>query len=138
MYVQTVSKTAITKGDILWYEEFNPLFTPYRHKGASGGRGGLKSWHFAAALLKYCQEGYERILGTREIQNTIKDSVHHLFERLINTYNFENFKVTETYIENLKTGAHINYKGLLRNIHSSKSFEGYTKVWAEEAQSLSM
>lgn len=138
MYVQTVSRTEITKGDFLWYEEFNPLFQPFRHKGMSGGRGGLKSWHTAAALLKLCQEGYERILGTREIQNTIKDSVHHLFERLINTYNFENFKVTETYIENLKTGAHVNYKGLLRNIHSAKSFEGYTRCWIEEAQSLSI
>ena len=57
----------------LWF-----LFEPHRYKVARGGRGSGKSWSFARALLVLGLAKKERILCAREIQNSIKDSVHKL------------------------------------------------------------
>jgi phage terminase large subunit len=53
------------------------LFKPARYKVAYGGRGGAKSWGFARALLIQGTRRTERILCTRELQNSIRESVHH-------------------------------------------------------------
>lgn len=45
---------------------------------AYGGRGGAKSWAFADALLVQGLQGPLRIGCFREIQKSIKDSVHKL------------------------------------------------------------
>ncbi len=55
------------------------LFTPSRYKVARGGRGSGKSWSFCARLAYpwYLKEiAYP--LHKREIQNSIKQSVHSL------------------------------------------------------------
>lgn len=54
------------------------LFEPYQYKVLHGGRGGAKSWGIARALLIQGSEKPLRILCTREIQKSIKDSVHKL------------------------------------------------------------
>jgi phage terminase large subunit len=67
------------------------LFQDWRYKVGKGGRGGTKSWSNArAALIK----GYEkplRILCAREIQKSIKDSVHKLLEDQIDLLGLEGF-----------------------------------------------
>lgn len=54
------------------------LFQPYRYKVAHGGRGGGKSWSYAAALLIQGLERPLRVGCFREVQKSIKDSVHKL------------------------------------------------------------
>jgi len=56
------------------------LFLPYRYKVARGGRGSAKSWSFARALLVIGANGPKRILCAREIQTSIKQSVHQLLK----------------------------------------------------------
>ena len=59
-------------------EAFGFLFQPHRYKVAYGGRGGAKSWAFARALLIQAAERPLRVLCARELQKSIKDSVHKL------------------------------------------------------------
>ena len=54
------------------------LFQPARYKVAHGGRGSAKSWGFARALLIQAAQKPLRVLCTREVQRSIKDSVHKL------------------------------------------------------------
>lgn len=59
-------------------EKLGFLYEPHRYKVAYGGRGGAKSWAFADALLVRGIERPTRIGCFREIQKSIKDSVHKL------------------------------------------------------------
>ena len=54
------------------------LFEPHRYKVAYGGRGSGKSWSMARALLIKAASEPTRVLCAREIQRSIKQSVHTL------------------------------------------------------------
>lgn len=54
------------------------LFEPHRYKVFHGGRGGAKSWGIARYLLIDGATKPQRFLCTREVQKSIKDSVHKL------------------------------------------------------------
>ena len=56
------------------------LFTPSRYKFIRGGRGSGKSWSVARALIVKAFSKPERILCTREVQKSIKQSVHQLIK----------------------------------------------------------
>jgi len=77
-----------------------------------------------------------RILATREIQNTIKDSVLRLLADLIELYNFTDYEVQRDVIINRITGTEFLFKGLRLNINEIKSTEGIDKCWVEEAQAV--
>ena len=57
---------------------FAPLFEPHRYKVFYGGRGGGKSWAMADALLTLMRGRRLRVLCARELQRSIRDSVHRL------------------------------------------------------------
>ena len=57
-----------------------PLFQPMRYKVLHGGRGGAKSWGVARALIIQAAEKPLRILCAREVQKSMKDSVHRLLK----------------------------------------------------------
>lgn len=59
-------------------KKLQPLFKAMRYKVAHGGRGGAKSWSYARSLLIQGAEQPLRILCTREVQKSIRDSVHKL------------------------------------------------------------
>ena len=61
-------------------EKLAPLFEPRRYKVLHGGRGGGKSWSVAAVLLAMAADRPLRILCAREIQKSIKQSVHQLLK----------------------------------------------------------
>lgn len=114
------------------------LFEPHRYKIGYGGRGGTKSWGFARALLV---QGYEqplRILCAREIQLSIKDSVHTLLEDQIKRMGLEHFyQVLKTEIRGIN-GTSIVFSGLSKLTASQiKSFEGIDRCWVEEAATVS-
>lgn len=109
-----------------------------RYKGAKGGRGSAKSWSFARALLILGSTRKLRILCTREVQKSIKQSVHKLLKDQIEALCLSGFyQVLETEIRG-KNGTEFAFSGLAeQTVDSIKSFEGCDIVWVEEAQSVS-
>jgi phage terminase large subunit len=118
-------------------EKLQPLFQPNRQKVAHGGRGSAKSWGFARALLIEAARTPLRILCTREIQKSIKDSVHRLLNDQIQAMGLGHlFDVFDTEIRG-KNGSLILFAGLAQHtVESIKSFEGVDRVWIEEAQTV--
>ena len=80
-----------TKPELELPKIFKPLFTPCRYKIYYGGRGGGKSWNFALALLSLGTKKPMRILCTREIQGSIKQSVHKLLHQCIDRMGLNKF-----------------------------------------------
>ena len=119
-------------------EKLGFLFEPHRYKVAYGGRGSAKSWGFARALLIEAARTPQRILCTREVQKSIKDSVHKLLGDQIQAMGLgAHFHVLETEIRGIN-GSEIIFAGLSgQTVESIKSYEGIDKVWAEEAQVVS-
>lgn len=109
-----------------------------RYKGAKGGRGSAKSWSFARALLVIGSTRKTRILCAREVQKSIKQSVHKLLKDQIEAMGLTGFyEVLETEIRG-KNGSEFAFTGLSdHTVDSIKSFEGCDIVWVEEAQSVS-
>lgn len=109
-----------------------------RYKGARGGRGSAKSWSFARALLILGSTQKFRMLCTREVQKSIKQSVHKLLKDQIEALGLNKFyQVLENEIRGLN-GTEFSFSGLSdQTVDSIKSFEGCDIVWVEEAQSVS-
>lgn len=116
---------------------FKELFNiNWRYIVFYGGRAGGKSRAVAEALLIRGRERQLRILCTREIQNTIRDSVHKLLSDLINQYELNDYIITRDSIVNKVNGTEFIFKGLKHNITEIKSMEGVDICWVEEAQSI--
>jgi phage terminase large subunit len=113
------------------------LFKPSRYKFLRGGRGSSKSWSVARALIVLAFQGPQRILCTREIQKSIKQSVHQLLKDQIEVLGLSAFfEVLETEIRGLN-GSAFYFSGLSdQTAESIKSFEGCTRVWCEEAHTI--
>lgn len=116
-----------------------PIFnSTKRYNIIYGGRGGSKSWTIALSLLIKSLNGKCLILCTREIQNSIKDSVHRLLSETIYAHGWDSlFDIQKDKIICLRTGAEFIFKGLRHNISEIKSTEGIDHCWIEEAHSIS-
>ena len=114
------------------------LFDPHRYKVAYGGRGSGKSWSMARALLLQASNKPLRILCAREIQRSIKQSVHTLLNDQIQALGLGPlYEVLESEIRS-RSGSSFSFTGLATNtVESIKSFEGCDIVWVEEAQTVS-
>ena len=111
------------------------LFKPWRFKVMHGGRGSSKSWSVARALLILAAQKPLRVLCTREVQKSIKDSVHRLLTDQIQALGLGHlYEVLETEIRGAN-GSLFVFAGLAQHtVESIKSFEGVDIVWVEEAQ----
>lgn len=119
-------------------EKLEFLFKPYRYKVAYGGRGGAKSWGYARALLIAGASSRIRILCTREVQKSIKDSVHKLLSDQIEGLGLGTFYDILQHEIRGKNGTEFIFSGLADQTAASiKSFEGVDRVWVEEAQTVS-
>jgi phage terminase large subunit len=114
------------------------LFDPHRYKVAYGGRGSGKSWSMARALLLQASNKPLRILCAREVQKSIKQSVHTLLNDQIQALGLGPlYEVLESEIRS-RSGSSFSFTGLATNtVESIKSFEGCDIVWVEEAQTVS-
>ena len=119
-------------------EKLEFLFRPSRYKVAFGGRGSGKSWGFARALLILGLQRKLRILCTREVQNSIKDSVHKLLSDQIEGMGLgAHYQVLTTEIRGTN-GTEFLFAGLAtQTAESLKSYEGVDIVWCEEAHKIS-
>ncbi len=115
-----------------------PLFEPRRHKVAHGGRGSGKSWAFAMALLIMGSQRTMRVLCAREIQKSLRESVHQLLTDQIQALGLSHhYEIYDKEIRG-KNGTLFNFAGLQQHtVDSIKSFEGVDIVWVEEAQTVS-
>jgi len=121
-----------------WFpSKLKDLFRPHRYKIAYGGRGSGKSWAFARALLIKGSQEKTRILCAREVQKSIKQSVHQLLCDQIQDLQLGSFyEVLDTEIRGAN-GTLISFAGLASHtVESVKSFEGCDVVWIEEAQTV--
>jgi phage terminase large subunit len=113
------------------------LFEPSRYKIAHGGRGGVKSWSFARALLLMGAQRSLRILCTREFQNSIKDSVHQLLcDQIVLMELQDYYQVFNTEIRGI-TGTEFIFMGLKNNASKIKETEGVDICWVEQAEKVS-
>lgn len=119
-------------------EKLGFLFQPYRYKVAHGGRGSGKSWGFARALLVLAAQTKLRVLCTREVQKSIKDSVHKLLADQIESMGLGSvYTVEQARIYNA-LGSEFIFAGLSdQTAESIKSYEGVDIVWVEEARNVS-
>lgn len=125
-------------------EDFAPLFDSEhpaynsRYQVYYGGRGGRKSWEVARSLILESFIEKKLILCTREIQNSISDSVLRLLENQIELLGISYFFEIQRNTIIGKNGSEFIFKGLNGlTIDSLKSLEGVDACWVEEAHSVS-
>lgn len=126
--------------DLVMPEKLQFLFRPRRYKIPYGGRGSGKSWGCADALLLYgAFDRPERVLCAREVQKSIKESVHHLLAEQIQVLGLgHKYEVLDQVIRGINGNkSEFVFAGLSnQTAESIKSFEGVTKVWVEEAANV--
>ena len=124
--------------DIEFPRKMRPLFEPRRYKILFGGRGGSKSWAVARALIIQAAQKPLRVLCAREVQKSMKDSVHRLLKDQIEAMGYGHFfEVLDTEIRG-KNGSLFLFAGLQSHtVDSIKSFEGVDRVWVEEGHGVS-
>jgi len=114
------------------------LFEPMRYKILYGGRGSGKSHSVARALLLLGIDDKHRILCAREIQKSVRDSVHKLLSDLIPSMGLSAYYEIQEAIIRGTNGTEFLFSGLSSQTASSiKSMEGCTRVWCEEAANIS-
>lgn len=119
-------------------EKLSPLFQPKRYKVLFGGRGGGKSWAVAGALLTMAANRRLRVLCAREIQKSMRDSVHRLLKDQVTKLELDSFYMVFDNEIRGKNGSLFVFTGLqAHTVDSIKSFEGVDVVWVEEAHSVS-
>lgn len=101
-----------------------------------GGRGSGKTYTFADAVIVEASLRKIRVLVTREIQDSIDESIKAELEKAINNRGLQDFfKITNTYIEGLN-GSFFLFKGLKNNIRSVKSISNVDIALCEEAEAI--
>jgi phage terminase large subunit len=119
-----------------FHRNFKECFKPSRYKILYGGRGGGKSFFVADYMLFKALASPIRVLCAREIQNTIRDSVHLLLRDRIAFWKLESFfEVTREEIRS-NTGSVFLFKGIRHNVQEIKSMQGINYCWVEEAQKV--
>lgn len=119
-------------------EIFAPLFEPKRYKILHGGRGSGKSVNVVKALLIMGMQNKLRILCTREVQKSIKDSVKALLDDEIEAMGFSSFYESLEKEIRGKNGTLFVFAGLASHtVESIKSFANCDICWVEEGQSVS-
>jgi len=118
-----------------------PIFTPkrgdVRYRCAYGGRGSGKSFSFAlwAAFLGYQEK--LRILCTRELQVSIKESMHAELKNVINSIPWlaAHYDVGVDYLRG-KNGTEFIFRGLRHNMSSIKSMAQIDICLIEEGEDI--
>jgi len=117
------------------------LFVPARYKVLEGGRGGMKSWGVARALLIMGLQRPMRILCAREFMTSIEDSVYKLLRDQIVAMNLGMWYTVQKNGIFGTNGTEFLFIGLadmtqrLRRT-KVKSYEGIDVCWIEEAESI--
>lgn len=119
-------------------EKLRFLFQPAPYKVTHGGRAGLKSMNYAAALVLLGASTSLRVLCCREIQKAIKDSVHQDLSDAIHRQGLDQYyRILDNEIRGRHNGTFFIFEGLKSNASSIKSKAGLNIAWVEEAEGVS-
>lgn len=118
-------------------EPFGFLTKKARYKVAYGGRGSGKSWNVARTLLILAGVRPLRVLCARELQVSIRDSVHRLLADQIEAMGLDSFYQVKDKEIVARNGSMFIFEGLRHNITKVKSMEGIDICWVEEAERVS-
>lgn len=119
-----------------------PVFAPargeLRYRGAYGGRGSGKSFNFAKMAAVWGAMEKLRILCTRELQDSIKESFHAELKNAIASEPWlaSVYDVGIDYLRCVTTGTEFMFKGLRHNISSIKSTAQIDLCIVEEAEDV--
>jgi len=117
--------------------KFRPLLEEKaRYKVFHSGRGAGKSWQFARALLIKGLSGGLRVLCTREVQSSLKESVMQLLADQIKLLGLSDYYVVLKNEIRGPADTLFIFKGL-SDPEALKSAEGIDVVWIEEARTVS-
>ena len=109
-----------------------------RYRIGSGGRGSGKSHAFATVIVLMMITRKLRVLCAREIQRSLRESVHHLLCAKIDSLGLTTlFDVTDRSIACTATGAEVIFSGLWANVSQLKSLENISLAWIEEGETVS-
>lgn len=119
-------------------EKLEGLFQPRQFKVMHGGRGGGKSHGVAQWLILEAMSAKHRILCVREVQKSLAESSMQVIKDYIGRMGVSAyFEVLKSEIRCHLTGSTFSFSGLKDHTADSiKSFEGATRVWVEEAHSV--
>lgn len=111
-----------------------PLFRPAPYKVLHGGRSGAKSWSCARALLLLAARRKLFVVCGREVQKSIKESVHRLLAMQIIALGLSHaYRVLDAKIINIETGSEFAFVGVRNDIAKIKSMEAIDIFWLTEA-----
>ncbi len=116
-----------------------PLLSEKRHTVLYGGRSGGKSHTIARFLISLAYSRTVKVLCVREVQTSIRESVHSLLSEIIQSIPefLEFFEILESEIRG-KNGSLFSFRGMRKeSAYSIKSFEGFDFCWTEEANAIS-
>lgn len=109
-----------------------------RRKVAKGGRGSAKSESFARLATRRAMTEKLRFLCCRELQNSIKESVHQTIKDVIYEHQIDKFfHITDKSIRNKRTGTEFLFRGIRNNPNEIKSLKGIDVAWLEEGEGVS-
>lgn len=117
---------------------FSPPRGELRIRGAYGGRGSGKSMNFATMACVYGAVEKLRILCTRDLQDSIKESFYAELKNAIakDDWLSKIYDVGADYIRCMTTGTEFFFKGLRHNIDSIKSMAQIDICIVEEAEDV--
>lgn len=124
----------------------NPCFKPifkndHRYLIYYGGRAGEKSYGITDSLIFLTKSKKADVLCAREVQKSIKDSVHKLWVQRIKYFGYSDFKIYDDRIKNTVTGSTIIFKGMNdindKATQGLKGLESIDVVHFDEAQTAS-
>lgn len=110
---------------------------PARFKVLKGGRGAAKSHSIARVLIVIAATAPHRVLCCREIQKSIRDSVHRLLSDLIEALGLSRYFEIGAQTITSAAGAEFIFDGLYANTTKIRSMEAIDIAWVEEAAKVS-
>ena len=117
---------------------YKPLWKKAKRRNyIYGGRGSGKSHDVAEYCLFRAYQSKIKVLCTRELQNSIADSVYSLLKNKITDMKLDFFFTV--YKDRIvgNNGSEFIFKGIHNNVYEIKSMENISIAWLEESQSLS-
>ncbi len=109
----------------------------WRYRVLYGGRGAAKSHQVAQALLLMGHQQPRRILCTRELQSSMKQSVLALLEHYIPILELDEVYTVRRDGLFHTNGTEFLFMGLRHNVNEIKGTEGIDLCWVEEGQAVS-
>lgn len=117
---------------------FAPARGSLRYRGWRGGRGSGKSFNVARMAAIWGAVEPLRILCTRELQNSIKESFHAELKNAIESCEWlaSQYEVGIDYLRHHTNGTEFIFKGLRHNITAVKSMAQIDLLIVEEAETV--